>query len=53
MNVFRFVFVLVAVVVLFCAMPNQSQARLMTLVSYQELLERFDFVVIATPKSKT
>jgi hypothetical protein len=39
--------------ILFCAIPNQSQARLMEVLSYQEMLEKSDLVVIATPKSKT
>jgi hypothetical protein len=34
-------------------MPNQSQAREMVVLSYQEMLEKSDLVVIATPKSKT
>jgi hypothetical protein len=51
MNVLRFV--PIAATILFCAMPNQSQARLMAVLSYQEMLEKSDLVVIATPKSKT
>lgn len=53
MRVFRFLFVLVAVAALVCATPNRSQARLMTVLSYKELFEKSDLVVIATPKSKT
>jgi hypothetical protein len=51
MNALRFV--LMAATILFCAMPNQSQAREMVVLSYQEMLEKSDLVVIATPKSKT
>ena len=51
MNVLRFV--LMAATILFCAMPNQSQAREMVVLSYQVMLEKSDLVVIATPKSKT
>jgi hypothetical protein len=51
MNVHRFV--LMASTILLCAMPNQSQARPMRVLSYQEMLEKSDLVVIATPKSKT
>ena len=51
MNVFRFV--LMAAAILFCAIPNRSQARLMAVLSYQEMLEKSDLVVIATPESKT
>ena len=39
-----------AATILFCAMPNQSQAREMVVLSYQEMLEKSDLVVIATPK---
>jgi hypothetical protein len=53
MSVFRFVLVLVLVAFLFCAMPNRTQARLMTVFSYQEMFEKSDLVVIATPKDKT
>ena len=42
-----------AATILFCAMPNQSQARLKLVLSYQEMLEKSDLVVIAAPKSKT
>jgi hypothetical protein len=51
MNVVRFV--LMAATIVFCAMPNQSHAREMVVLSYQEMLEKSDLVVIATPKSKT
>jgi len=51
MNVNRLV--LVAATILFCIMPNQSQARLMEVLTYQEMLAKSDLVVIATPKSKT
>jgi len=45
--------VLMAAAILFCVMPNQSQARETIVLSYQELLAKSDLVVIATPKSKT
>jgi hypothetical protein len=51
MNVLRIV--PMAATILFCAMPNQSQARKMVVLSYQEMLEKSDLVVIAAPKSKT
>jgi hypothetical protein len=51
MSVLRFV--LMAATILFCATTNQSQAREMVVLSYQEMLEKSDLVVIATPKSKT
>jgi hypothetical protein len=51
MNIFRFA--LMAAAILLCVTPNQSQARLMAVLSYQEMLEKSDLVVIATPKSKT
>ena len=51
MNVLRIV--TMAAAILFCAMPNQSQARQMVVLSYQEMLEKSDLVVIAAPKSKT
>lgn len=35
------------------AAPNQSQARLIEILTYQEMLTKSDVVVIATPKSKT
>jgi hypothetical protein len=53
MKVSRFVVVLVAAAIFFCASPNRSQARLMAVLSYQEMLDRSDLVVIATPKAKT
>ncbi len=45
-------FVLVATI-LFCVTPKQSQARLLEVLTYQEMLAKSDLVVIATPKSKT
>jgi hypothetical protein len=51
MNVLRFF--PAAATILFSAMPNQSQAREILVLSYQEMLEKSDFVVIATPESKT
>lgn len=53
MRVLRFVFVLIAAAILVCAAPNQSQARLMDVLSYKDLLDKSGLVVIATPKSKT
>jgi hypothetical protein len=53
MKSFRSVLVLFAVAVMVCATPNQSKARFMTVLSYKELFEKSDLVVIATPKSKT
>jgi len=50
-NVLRFV--LIAATILFCATPEQSQAREMLVLTYQEMLAKSDIVVIATPKSKT
>jgi len=38
---------------LFCVTPNQSQARLMEVLTYQEMLAKSDLVVIATPNRKT
>lgn len=51
MNASRFVVMTAAV--LYCIAPNQSQARKMLMLSYQQMLEKSDVVVIATPKSKT
>jgi hypothetical protein len=51
MNASRFVVMTAAV--LYCVAPNQSQARKMLILSYQQMLEKSDVVVIATPKSKT
>jgi len=51
MNVFRSI--LMAAAILGCATPNQSEARLIEVLSYQEMLDKSDLVVIATPKSKT
>jgi hypothetical protein len=51
MNASRFVVMTAAV--LYCAAPNQSQARKMVMLSYQQMFEKSDVVVIATPKSKT
>jgi hypothetical protein len=50
MNAIRFVLV---GTVLFCVTPNQSQARIMEVLTYQEMLAKSDLVAIATPKSKT
>ena len=46
-------FVVMTAAVLYCAVPNHSQARKMVMLSYQQMLEKSDVVVIATPKSKT
>jgi hypothetical protein len=51
MNVLRLVLVVAAIS--FCALPNQSQARVMAVLSYQEMLEKSDLVVIASPENKT
>src|SRR5260370_42047171 len=51
MNASRFVVMTAAV--LYCVAPNQSQARKMLMLSYQQMLEKSDVVVIAIPKSKT
>jgi hypothetical protein len=51
MRVLRFV--LMVATILFCTTPKQSQARLMTVLTYREMLAKSDLVVIATPKSKT
>ena len=51
MNASRFVVMTAAV--LYCVAPNQSQARKMVILSYQQMFEKSDVVVIATPKSKT
>jgi len=45
--------VVMVAAVLFCATPNESHARLMDVLNYQQLLEKSDLVVIATPKTKT
>jgi hypothetical protein len=51
MNASRFAVMTAAV--LYCIAPNQSQARKMLILSYQQMLEKSDVVVIATPRSKT
>jgi hypothetical protein len=51
MKVLRFV--LMAVTILFCTTPEQSRAREMLVLTYQEMLAKSDLVVIATPRSKT
>ena len=51
MNASRFAVMTAAI--LFCTAPNHLQAREMEVLSYQQMLERSDLVVIATPKSKT
>src|SRR5229473_8344540 len=53
MKILRFVFVLIAAAVLVCATPNRSEARFTARISYQELVDKSELVVIATPKSKT
>jgi hypothetical protein len=45
--------ILVAAAISFCVTTNQSQARLMEVITYREMLAKSDLVVIATPKSKT
>ncbi len=51
MNILRAIFI--TVVMVSCIIPSQSQARLMTVLTYQELLNKSDLVIIAAPKSKT
>ena len=51
MDVIRLV--LVAATILFSVTPEESQARLMEVLTYREMLAKSDLVVIATPKSKT
>lgn len=51
MNVRRFA--PIAAAILFCGVPHQSQARAIVVLTYQQMLEKSDLVVIATPKSKT
>jgi hypothetical protein len=53
MRVLRLLLVLIAVAILVCSTPNRSEARLMSVRSYQEMLDKSDLVVIATPKSRT
>ena len=53
MNISRPVAVLIASAILVCATPSQSDARAMMALSYQEMLEKSDLVVVATAKSKT
>lgn len=51
MNILRVVVMVAAV--LSYAVSSQSQARKVAVLSYQELLNKSDLVVIAAPKSKT
>src|SRR5690348_12749295 len=51
MNILRLV--CVAVTILLCVAANPSQARLMEVLTYRDMLAKSDIVVIATPKSKT
>ena len=37
--------------ILLCVIPNQAQARKISVLSYQEMLAKSDLVVIATPIS--
>lgn len=53
MKTFRFVRVLMTAGILVCATPNHLLAREMIVLSYRQMLEKSDLVVIATPKSKT
>lgn len=53
MKIFRFVSVFMTAAILFSAMPKPLQARETIVLSYQEMLEKSDLVVIATPKTKT
>jgi hypothetical protein len=52
MNVTRVVG-MAAATILLCITSNQSQARLIDVPSYQQMLAKSDLVVIATPQSKT
>lgn len=45
--------ILMIVVMTSCVIPIRSQARLMTVLGYQELFDKSDLVVIAVPKTKT
>ena len=51
MNVFRFV--LKTATILLWVIPNQTQARIISVLSYQEMLAKSDLVVIANPISET
>jgi hypothetical protein len=42
-----------AIIIVPCIISSQSQAREMTVLSYEELLDKSDLVVIAIPVSKT
>ena len=42
-----------AAMILVCVMPIETQARLVSVLSYQEMLAKSDLVVIATPTTKT
>jgi hypothetical protein len=42
-----------AAMILLCAIPIETQARLVSVLSYQEMLEKSDLVVIANPITKT
>jgi hypothetical protein len=53
MRVSGLLLVLIAVAIMVCSTPNRSEARLMSVLRYQEMLDKSDLVVIATPKSRT
>ncbi len=50
---FRLFVIFMTVALMFSSGLNQLQARETIVLSYQEMLEKSDLVVIATPKSKT
>ena len=52
-NLIRLVPVAATILFCVCVTPDQSQARLMTVLTYKEMLAKSDLVVIATPESKT
>jgi hypothetical protein len=51
MKVFRLV--LKTATILLWVISNQAQARIVSVLSYQEMLAKSDLVVIANPVSKT
>jgi hypothetical protein len=52
-SVRTFRFLLKAATILLCVMPHPAQARIVSVLSYQEMLAKSDLVVIADPVSKT
>jgi hypothetical protein len=45
--------ILVGIFIMSSVIPSQSQARPMTMLSYQELLDKSNLVVVAVPTTKT